>query len=53
MTRIDYATISPSRGQCECKFGSYDSCGPGTMDIGVTYTEFFFQCEGDSQFQSE
>ena len=47
---IDYATITVDNN-----VGSWndDSCGPGTMDIGVTYTEFFFQCEGDSQFQSE
>ena len=40
---IDYATITVDNN-----VGSWndDSCGPGTMDIGVTYTEFFFQCEG-------
>jgi hypothetical protein len=46
---IDYATITVDNN-----VGSWndDTCGPGTMDIGITYTEFFFQCEGDNQFES-
>ncbi len=47
---IDYATIS-----VDLNVGSWndDTCGPGTMNIGVTYTEFFFQCEDDNEFESD
>lgn len=46
---IDYATITVDNN-----VGSWndDTCGPGTMDIGVTYTEFFFECEDNTQFES-
>ena len=30
-----------------------DTCGPGTMSIGVTYTEFFFECEENTEFESD
>ena len=47
---VDYATITVDNN-----VGSWndDTCGPGTMNIGITYTEFFFQCEDDSQFESD
>tara|TARA_B100001029_G_scaffold94309_1_gene77431 strand:+ start:3240 stop:4496 length:1257 start_codon:yes stop_codon:yes gene_type:complete len=47
---IDYATITVDNN-----VGSWndDTCGPGTMDIGVTYTEFFFECEDNTQFESD
>ena len=47
---IDYATITVDNN-----VGSWndDTCGPGTMNIGVTYTEFFFECEDNTQFESD
>ena len=47
---IDYATITVDNN-----VGSWndDTCGPGTMNIGITYTEFFFQCEDDNEFESD
>ena len=47
---IDYATITVDNN-----VGSWndDTCGPGTMDIGVTYTEFFFECEDNTEFESD
>jgi len=47
---IDYATITVDNN-----VGSWndDTCGPGTMNIGVTYTEFFFECEENNEFEAD
>ena len=47
---INYTTITVDNN-----VGSWndDTCGPGTMSIGVTYTEFFFECEENTEFESD
>ena len=47
---IDYATIT-----VDSNVGSWndDACGSGTLSIGITYTEFFFECEDNTEFESD
>ena len=47
---IDYSTIT-----VDGTVASWDddTCGAGPMDIGLTYTEFFFQCDGDNRFDRD
>jgi hypothetical protein len=47
---VDYSTIT-----VDGTVASWDddTCGAGPMDIGLTYTEFFFQCDGDNQFDRD
>jgi len=47
---VDYSTIT-----VDGTVASWDddTCGAGPMSIGVTYTEFFFECEDNTQFESD